>query len=127
MLHLCGNVRQWIIAGLGGEPDRRERDKEFAERGPLPRRELVGGLQTTVRKACRVIGGLTPGELARPRVIQGFHVTGFVAANHVAEHFAFHSGQILYATKLLKGKDLGFTKLPGDKRKKAKGRKLPQL
>ena len=127
VLHLCGNVRQWIIAGLGGTPDLRERDKEFAERGPIPRGELSGRLETTVRQACRIIGKMTPRELARSRVIQGFQVTGFVAANHVAEHFAFHSGQILYATKLLKGQDLGFTKLPGDKRKKSAAKKLPQI
>lgn len=127
VLHLCGNVRQWIIAGLGGEPDRRERDREFAERGPIPRGELVKRLEATVRKACRIIRRLTPHELARPREIQKFHVTGFIAVNHVTEHFAFHTGQILYATKLLKGEDLGFTKLPGDRQKRSTGKKLAQI
>jgi len=45
VLHLTGNVRQWIISGLGGEPDNRQRDQEFTERGPLPRRVLVAGLR----------------------------------------------------------------------------------
>src|SRR3954471_4435857 len=25
ILHLCGNARQWIVAGVGGAPDNRER------------------------------------------------------------------------------------------------------
>ncbi len=127
VLHLCGNVRQWIISGLGSEPDRRERDKEFSEHGPIPRGELVEKLEKTVREACRIISRLTPRELARPRVIQKFDVTGFIAVNHVAEHFAFHSGQILYVTKMLKGEDLGFTRLPGEKARKPVTKKLPQV
>ncbi len=127
VLHLCGNVRQWIISGLGGEPDRRERDKEFAEQGPIARRELVEKIEKTVNEACRVIRRLTPRELARPRVIQKFNVTGFIAVNHVAEHFAFHSGQILYVTKMLRGEDLGFTRLPGEKAKKPVAKNLPQV
>jgi hypothetical protein len=127
VLHLSGNVRQWIISGLGGEPDRRERDKEFAEHGPVPRGELVNKLEKTVQEACRIISRLTPRELAKPRVIQKFNVTGFIAVNHVAEHFAFHSGQILYVTKMLKGDDLGFTRLPGEKAKKPVAKILPQV
>ena len=56
VLHLCGNVRQWIISGLGGAEDRRERDREFAEQGPIPRQALVAQLRRTVRDACRVSG-----------------------------------------------------------------------
>jgi len=29
MLHLSGNVRQWIVSGLGGAPDDRVRQLEF--------------------------------------------------------------------------------------------------
>ena len=36
ILHLCGNLRQWIVAGLGGAADHRNRPSEFAEPGPLP-------------------------------------------------------------------------------------------
>lgn len=127
VLHLCGNVRQWIISGLGGEPDRRERDQEFAEHGPIARSELVEKIEKTVNEACRIIRRLTPRELAKPRMIQKFNVTGFIAVNHVAEHFAFHSGQILYVTKMLRGEDLGFTRLPGEKAKKPVAAKLSQV
>ncbi len=127
VLHLCGNVRQWIISGVGGAPDLRERDKEFSERGPLPRRALATKLRRTVNEACRVITRMPRQELARPRSIQKFRVTGFGAVGHVTEHFAYHSGQILYATKLLQARDLRFTRLPGEKPKKAAGRNLPAI
>lgn len=126
-LHLEGNVRQWIISGLGGAPDRREREKEFAERGPVARRRLEAHLKKTVVEACRVLSRLTPGDLSRPRSIQRLQVTGFEAVSHVTEHFAFHTGQILYATKLLRGRDLDFTRLPGEKNRKAASKKLPVL
>jgi uncharacterized damage-inducible protein DinB len=120
VLHLTGNVRQWIISGLGGAPDVRERDKEFAERGPLPRRVLLGRLQQTVENACRVLRRLSAEDLARVYDIQGYRVTGLAATYHVAEHFSHHAGQIILITKMLAGRDLGLTHLPGGRKRKAK-------
>lgn len=117
VLHLTGNVRQWIITGLGGAPDVRERDKEFAEQGPLPRRLLLSRLRKTVEDACRVLRKLSAEGLARDYTIQGFRVTGLAATFHVAEHFSHHAGQIILITKMLRGRDLKFTRLPGDKKK----------
>src|SRR6266436_9053817 len=54
VLHLSGNVRQWIVSGLGGAQDHRNRDLEFAERGPIPRRALVALIRETVEEACSV-------------------------------------------------------------------------
>jgi uncharacterized damage-inducible protein DinB len=112
VLHLCGNVRQWIISGLGGAEDRRERDREFAERGPIPRQALVTQLRRTVRDACRAIARLSDDSLSRKYAIQGYHVTGLDAAFRVAEHFGYHTGQIIYVTKLKRALDLRFTRLP---------------
>jgi len=126
VLHLSGNVRQWILSGLGGEPDRRERDKEFAERGPLPRRALMTRLRSTILEAGKVLEGLGTHELVRMYSIQGFRVTGVGAVAHVVEHFAYHSGQIIFITKLRLSKDLGFTHLPGEKRK-GRRRRLSQV
>ena len=126
VLHLAGNVRQWIIAGLGGEPDHRQRDKEFAERGPLPRRALVNRLRSTVVEACKVLEGLGTQELERVRSIQGLQVTGLKAIAHVVEHFAYHTGQIVFVAKLKLGEELGFTRLPGEK-KKSRGRRISQV
>jgi uncharacterized damage-inducible protein DinB len=112
VLHLCGNVRQWIISGLGGAEDKRERDREFSERGPVPRKALIKQLRRTVRDACRVIARLSEDSLSRKHEIQGYHVTGLDAAFRVAEHFGYHTGQIIYITKLKRAKDLRFTQLP---------------
>lgn len=116
VLHLCGNVRQWIISGLGGAPDRRERDKEFSERGPIPRRVLISQLRSTVKQACWTIDSLPSKTLSQEFEIQGFRASGLVAIAHVYEHFAYHTGQIIYLTKLKRGKDLRFTRLPSSKR-----------
>jgi uncharacterized damage-inducible protein DinB len=111
-LHLCGNMRQWIISGLGGAKDIRVRDAEFSERGPIPRRELERKLGGTVAGAVRVIRRLTPDALGRKRVIQGFHVTGYGALAQVVQHFSHHAGQIIYLAKMKRGRDLSLTKLP---------------
>jgi hypothetical protein len=57
-----------------------------------------------------VIGGLSPARLAESVTIQGYDVTVLQAVYHVVEHFSGHTGQIIFATKLLTGKDLGFHK-----------------
>jgi uncharacterized damage-inducible protein DinB len=118
VLHLSGNVRQWIVSGLGGAADVRNRDLEFSERGPVPRRVLVRGLRSTVGEACLLLRRLTPAELKRKYTIQGFHVTGLEVVSHVYEHFSHHAGQIIYITKMKRSKDLRFTKLPAIKKKK---------
>ena len=123
VLHLSGNVRQWIISGLGGEKDRRERDREFAEQGPIPRKALITQLRGTVREACRVLAQLSDESLTRKYEIQGYCVTGLDAAFRVAEHFGYHTGQIIYITKLKCAQDLKFTHLPPvTSRKKGGGR-----
>lgn len=118
VLHLMGNVRQWIISGLAGAPDHRDRDGEFAEQGPIPRRSLLLELRKTVTDACQVLEQLSRQALSRRYTIQGFDVTGVAAVSHVVEHFAYHTGQIIFVTKLKCGRDLGFTRLPGEKAKK---------
>src|SRR5262249_2336251 len=79
ILHLCGNVRQWVVAGLGGAADVRNRASEFAERGPIPKAELSKRLETLVGEAKEVLERLTPREMLEGRCIQGFDVTGLGA------------------------------------------------
>src|ERR1700689_3237623 len=112
VLHLCGNVRQWIISGLGTVEDKRDRDREFSERGPIPRQALVTQLRRTVRDASRVFSRLSDDSLLQKYKIQGYDATGPDAVFHVAEHFGYHTGQIIYITKLKRAHDLRFTKLP---------------
>jgi uncharacterized damage-inducible protein DinB len=115
VLHLCGNMRQWIISGLGGADFRRDRDREFAEQGPVPLQVLVAQLRRTVKEACVVLSKLSDDTLAKKYEIQGYHVTGLEAALHVAEHFSYHTGQIIYITKLKGARDLKLTRLPAVK------------
>ena len=126
-LHLEGNVRQWIVSGLGGAPDRRQRDLEFSQLGPIPRRILLARLRKAVRDADHVMGKLNAAALARTYSIQGFRVTGLHAIFHVAEHFSQHAGQIILLTKMLGGKELNFTHLPPERKKKEKRRSIPAL
>lgn len=123
VLHLCGNMRQWIISGLGGVKDTREREKEFSERGPIPRSALGQQFRQTVDETCAVLEQLRPEDLTRRYRIQGFDVRGYEAAAQVTEHVSYHLGQIIYLTKLKRGKDLGFTRLPAAD-SKANERKL---
>lgn len=108
VLHLEGNVRQWIISSLGGHPGHRDRDSEFDARGGFSGAELAGKLSATVAEASAVIAGLTTEQLTRMYEIQIYKASGVEAVFHVVEHFAHHAGQIIFATKMLTGSDLGF-------------------
>lgn len=113
LLHLSGNARQWIVAGVGGAPDVRERGGEFSETGPVPRAELIGRLRATVREADEVLGRLSPSELTGRRLIQGCEVSVLTAVFHVVEHFSMHTGQVLLLTKMLASRDLAFYDFSG--------------
>lgn len=108
MLHLSGNVRQWILGGVGGAPDRRDRDSEFADRGGMDARELKVRLRSTVEPAVALIRALPAERLTQVIRPQGYEGTVLSAIYHVVEHFAGHAFQIIFATKLLTGADLGF-------------------
>jgi uncharacterized damage-inducible protein DinB len=108
VLHLAGNVRQWILSSLGGQPDHRDRDAEFAARAGVTSGELSGRLRDTVKQAAQIISGLSTAQLTNTYEIQNYRVSGVQAVYHVVEHFAQHTGQIIFATKMLTGEDLGF-------------------
>ncbi|MDE0261708.1 MAG: DUF1572 family protein, partial [Bryobacterales bacterium] len=108
VLHLSGNVRQWILAGVGGQPDDRDRDWEFATREPLPAEALSEALSGTVAEAEALLADLPPDSLMQMRSIQVYDVTVLHAITHVLTHFAGHVGQIIWATKHVTGQDLGY-------------------
>jgi uncharacterized damage-inducible protein DinB len=108
LLHLGGNVRQWIIAGVGGTPDRRDRDSEFNARVGPEKGELLTRLRGTVEEACGIVEGLTAERLEATVHVQKYDASVLEAIYHVVEHFAQHTGQIIFATKLLTGEELGF-------------------
>jgi len=108
MLHLSGNVRQWIVSGLGGAQDHRRRQEEFDERSMLPRSELLSKLAAAVADADAVLQKLQPNVLLETRRIQKHDVTGLEAVYHVVEHFSMHTGQIILLTKMMLATDLEF-------------------
>jgi len=109
MLHLAGNVRQWILHGVGDQPDIRLRDTEFDARGDISVDELKRRLRTTVDEAAALIRAIPPERLCEVRRIQThYEVTVLEAIYHVVEHFSGHTGQIIFATKLMSGEDLAF-------------------
>ena len=112
VLHLAGNVRQWVISGIGGAPDLRDRDQEFDQRAPITTERLLERLAATVREANAVLAGLDPASMMEQRRIQGFEISVGEAVYHVVEHFGMHTGQITLLTKQRLGKDLGLTHLP---------------
>ncbi len=114
LLHLAGNVRQWIVSGVGGAHDGRQRQQEFAEHAPLPAEALLARLREALDEVDRVLADLDPADLSQRRHIQGIEVTAFEAIYHVVEHFSTHVGQIIYITKLRTGRDLRFYAMNAD-------------
>ncbi|HEU0253753.1 MAG TPA: DUF1572 family protein [Pyrinomonadaceae bacterium] len=108
ILHLCGNARQWIISGVGSQPDRRVRDAEFAQREVISRDELLVLLRSTLTEIDHVLRTLDPALLLERRHIQGHDVDILNAIFHVTEHFSMHTGQIIMLTKMLTSSDLKF-------------------
>lgn len=108
VLHLCGNVRQWIYSGLGRNEDLRNRQTEFDEKGPLSGEALQEQLTSTMELVRPVITNIPVEELLNIRSVQTFEETGLTILVHVTEHFSYHTGQIAYITKMLNNKPLGF-------------------
>jgi hypothetical protein len=108
ILHLNGNVTQWLVNSFEKNEDKRDRPAEFAAQGGLTAVELLDRLGTTVSSAEKVLNRLTVDELLADYDIQGYHVHGVDAVYQVVEHFGLHYGQIAYIAKSVSGKDLGF-------------------
>ena len=108
LLHISGNARQWIVCGLGGATDKRQRQTEFDERRIIARDELLARLRTTVADVDDVLGSFDPARLLEKYPIQGTEATALAAIFHVAEHFSMHAGQIILLTKQLTASDLHF-------------------
>jgi uncharacterized damage-inducible protein DinB len=111
ILHLNGNVGQWLVASFNKADDRRDRPAEFAAKEGATAAELLAKLGATLDAAAKVLDRLTIEELLAEYEVQGYeNIRGLEAVYQVVEHFGLHYGQILYITKLLTKKDLGFYK-----------------
>ncbi len=107
-LHLAGNVKQWIGYGIAGQENTRDRDAEFAARGGLDKTALLSKLDESVDAAVATLQTLPPDRLSEQITVQNYTMSVLEATYHVVEHFAQHTGQIVFATKLLTGSDLGY-------------------
>jgi len=108
LLHLSGNARQWIVCGVGGATDARDRDAEFAQRDRIARTDLRSLLQRTLADVDATLAQFDANQLVERRTIQGSDVSVLEAILHVVEHFSMHVGQILYITKQVTAHDLHF-------------------
>ncbi len=108
LLHLAGNVRQWVVSGIGGAEDVRARSTEFTAEGGQSLEEVWATLQASLDDARLVIDALDGAALSQSLQIQGLEVECMEALYHVVEHFSMHVGQILWIIKARSGADLGF-------------------
>ena len=115
LLHLTGNVRQWIIGGVGEQTIHRDRPAEFAQRNPSPVEQILPPLEETVRTAIDILTHFDPSRLGESRTIQGYETSVAVAVLHVVEHFSFHTGQIVHITKEILDVDLSLYDRQGHK------------
>lgn len=114
ILHLCGNLRQWIIHGVGGPPDVRNRPEEFADRSQRPKGELIALLRETVATCDRVLAACPPERLLARERIQGFDMTILAALFDTVSHFVGHQHQIVYIARLRLGDAYRFQWTPAN-------------
>jgi len=110
ILHLSGNVRQWICAGLGQQADVRQRDLEFSTEGGIAKIALIENIKRTIIDAQEVVEKVSAEDLAKRYKVQVYEETGLSIIVHVIEHFSYHIGQITYAVKSLKNIDTQYYK-----------------
>ena len=112
MLHLAGNIRQWICHGVGGARDIRNRPEEFADRSELPKNNILSMLRSAVREADIVMEKLPPQKLTEPRRIQGFDTTVLAAIFDSVAHFRGHTQEIIHMTREILGDKYKFDFVP---------------
>ncbi len=121
MLHLSGNLRQWVISGIGGAADVRNRPKEFADRFRRPKSEILKTLQSTVSEADAVLANLDAAKLTQSKRIQGFDTNATEAAFNTISHFRGHVQEIIHMTRELVGEKYQFDFVPKGKEQESAG------
>jgi hypothetical protein len=108
ILHLTGNLRQFILAAVGGAPDTRNRVQEFAEREHLSKEQLMQRLSSALVESDRVLAEFDPVRLLTLTKILDRERPYLEVIATVVEHFALHVGQMIYIAKMRTGKELKF-------------------
>jgi|GEM_PF-93837 len=116
LLHLCGNLDQWIIAGLTNTPCMRNRQSEFDQRGPIPKDELMANLRRVVGACTNLISRVGDDEqLLSQRHIQDWQTNGLTAVFHAVSHFEGHTQEIICLTRMQLGDKYKFAWAPKTK------------
>jgi uncharacterized damage-inducible protein DinB len=113
LLHLAGNIRQWILHGINNQPDVRERDEEFSLALQVDAAEARRQFDTAVDEAADVIAALDPERLLEvidPQPNGTWrHASILEAIFKVVGHLEMHTGQIILLTKQLVASNLDLT------------------
>jgi Protein of unknown function (DUF1572) len=120
-LHLTGNLRQWIISGVGGAEDVRNRPLEFSDRSNRGKSEVLVVLNGTVKEADEILSRLQGGELVAARRIQGFDTTVLSAVVNTVSHFRGHVQEIIHMTREQLGEKYRFDFVPRGKEQESGG------
>lgn len=105
VLHLCGNITQYILSTLGENKDDRERNLEFSSHKSHNRKELKEKITKVIKNAVSVIEQKTLSEISQEYSVQGFKENGLAIIIHVIEHTSYHTGQITTLCKYLEDVD----------------------
>ncbi len=106
LMHLNGSTRMWIVSGVGGATDLRERQQEFDERALIASAELIANLRATLEETDKVLANVEGKMLLERRQVRDSNVTVLEAIFHAVEHFAMHAGQIIMLAKMRAKRDL---------------------
>ena len=99
--HLSGNLRSRFRDFLttdGEKPDR-NRDGEFAVRGPATREAVMRTWDDGFAVALAAIEALAPDDLEKTITIRNQPMSVVVALNRSVTHLAYHVGQIVYLSR----------------------------
>ncbi len=110
LLHLEGNLRQWFLHGIDGQPDVRDRDSEFTLSPSQRCAEIRSRFAATIAESRNVIGSLPSArllEIIHPQPTGSWPpMTILEAICRITGHLQLHVGQIIMLTKQLSGADL---------------------
>ena len=116
ILHVSGNMRQWVVCGMTDAVDRRDRDGEFRADSTMGPDALLATLDAVISDVEKVLRGVDSSQLTRADEVQGFPVSGFGILMHSIPHFVGHTHQIIQLTRMQLGAEYRFAWSPdGDR------------
>ena len=101
VLHVSGSMRHYLCRGVGGIDYTRDRPAEFAERGPIPRQQLLATFDETISQAEQILNRFDNSRFLDPTDEPDYVPTIFDMIFNISIHLATHTGQIVYITKML--------------------------